>query len=105
MISPQQQNKLMKEYEKRGRIGLSAAKAGVDRKTGSKYIGGAPGPLEPRSQRGWRAHQDAFGWVWPEMERRLDREPLLSAKTLWEELLREHGEKFRAGQRRSFSGE
>ena len=36
------------------------------------------------------------------MERRLDREPRLSAKTLWEELLREHGEKFRAGQRRSF---
>jgi hypothetical protein len=41
MISPQQHNnKLMKEYEKRGRIGLSAAKAGVDHKTGSKYIGG-----------------------------------------------------------------
>jgi Integrase core domain. len=102
MISPQQHNKLMKEYEKRGRIGLSAAKAGVDRKTGAKYIGGAPGPLEPKPQRGWRTHEDAFGWVWPEMERRLDREPGLSAKTLWEELLREHGEKFRAGQRRSF---
>jgi hypothetical protein len=102
MISPQQHNKLMKEYEKRGRIGLSAAKAGVDRKTGAKYIGGAPGPLEPKPQRGWRTHEDAFGWVWPEMERRLDREPRLNAKTLWEELLREHGEKFRAGQRRSF---
>ena len=36
------------------------------------------------------------------MERRLEREPGLSAKTLWEELVREHGEKFRAGQRRSF---
>ena len=47
MISPQQHNKLMKEYEKRGRIGLSAAKAGMDRKTGSNYIGGAAGPLEP----------------------------------------------------------
>ena len=102
MISPQQHNKLMKEYEKRGRIGLSAAKAGVDHKTGRKYIGGAPGPLEPRPPRGWRTHEDAFGGVWPETERRLDREPGLSAKTLWEELLREHGEKFRAGQRRSF---
>jgi hypothetical protein len=102
MISPQQHNKLMKEYEKRGRIGLSAAKAGVDHKTGTKYIGGAPGPREPRPQRGWRTHEDAFGGVWPETERRLDREPGLSAKTLWEELLREHGEKFRAGQRRSF---
>jgi hypothetical protein len=61
MISPQQHNKLMKEYEKRGRIGLSAVKAGVDRKTGAKYIGGAPGPLEPKPQRGWRTHEDAFG--------------------------------------------
>jgi hypothetical protein len=58
----------MKEYEKRGRIGLSAAKAGMDRKTGSKYMGGAPRPLEPRPHRGWRTHEDAFGWVWPEME-------------------------------------
>jgi hypothetical protein len=102
MISPQQHKKLMKEYEKSGRIGLSAAKAGVDRGTAAKYIAGAPGPLEWRPQRGWRTHEDAFASVWPEVERRLAREPRLKAKTLWEELVREHGEKFRAGQRRSF---
>ncbi len=92
----------MKEYEKSGRIGQSAWKSGVDRRTAAKYIGGAPGPLEPKTGRKWRTHEDVFLGVWPEVEKRLKREPRLSAKTLWEELMREHGEKFQAGQRRSF---
>lgn len=102
MISVQQHNKLMKEYEKSGRIDLSAAKAGVDRKTAAKYVGGAPGPREARGRRKWRTHVDAFSGIWPKVERGLLREPDLSAKTLWEELLREHGTEFRAGQRRTF---
>lgn len=102
MISRQQYRKLMKEYEKSGKKGASSLKAGVDRRTGAKYIGGSPGPMEARPKRVWRTHQDAFAEVWPGVERRLEGEPRLMAKTLWEELCREHEGRFRAGQRRSF---
>lgn len=102
MISEQQYRKLMKEYQKSGKKGASALKAGVDRRTGTKYIEGAAGPGEERVRRTWRTHVDAFAQQWPEVERRLEREPRLMAKTLWEELEREHSGKFFPKQRRSF---
>jgi len=102
MISGQQYRKLMKEYLKSGKQGASALKAGVDRRTARKYLGGAPGPEEARGRRHWRTHEDAFAWVWGEVECRLEGEPRLMAKTLWEELLREHPGKFAPGQRRGF---
>jgi hypothetical protein len=51
MIGAPQHQKLMREYQRSGKIGRSAAKAGVDRKTAAKYIHGAPGPGEPRAAR------------------------------------------------------
>jgi transposase len=102
MIGAPQHQKLMREYQRSGKIGRSAAKAGVDRKTAAKYIHGAPGPGEPRAARAWRTREDVFSEVWPSVERRLEREPKLLAKTLWEELGREHPGRFRAGQRRTF---
>jgi hypothetical protein len=45
---------------------------------------------------------DAFAQVWPEVERRLSREPRLLAKTLWEELTKDDHGRFARGQRRSF---
>jgi len=102
MIGAPQHHKLMKEYQRSGRIGRSAAKAGVDRKTAAKYLKGAPGPAEERPARTWRTREDAFSELWATVERRLEREPMLLAKTLWEELSREHPGRFRAGQRRTF---
>jgi hypothetical protein len=102
MISVQQYRKLMKEYDRSGKKGASAMKAGLDRRTARKYIEGAPGPEEPQARRNWRTHVDAFATQWDEVKRRLEAEPKLMAKTLWEELMREHGGKFSPGQKRSF---
>lgn len=93
----------MKEYEKTKKIGESAAAAGVDRKTARKYIeGGAASPEEPRGQRDWRTHPDAFSEVWPLIEAQLSREPELMAKSLWDWLQEERAGEFSAGQRRTF---
>lgn len=102
MISVAQYNKLMKKYNQTGKVGESAAYAGVDRGTARKYIGGKASPGEPRAERHWRTHADAFAGVWPEVEGKLRREPELQAKTLWEELLAERPGEFHEGQRRTF---
>lgn len=102
MISPQQYRKLMKSYLKHGEVGRAAQSAGVDRKTARKYVKGAKGRLEPRAQRDWRTHPDAFGDVWREVEAQLQQEPELQAKTLFVALQRRHPGKFLLRQRRSF---
>jgi hypothetical protein len=95
MISPQQYRKLMKNYQMTGKIGQSADKAGVDRKTARKFIGGAPGPLEPRSARRWKTHEDAFAPIWAEVEEMLLRESGLQAKVVFEEVLRRYPGRYR----------
>jgi len=102
MIGVSQYRKLMKEYSQSGKISSSACKAGVDRGTAAKYVKGSPGPEEPRERRHWRTHADAFAQVWPAIESRLELEPRLQAKSLWEALLEEHPGEFDAGQRRTF---
>ena len=56
MISGPQYRKLMQTYQETGKITAGASKAGMDRKTASKYIGKAPGPEEKRPLRQWRDH-------------------------------------------------
>jgi hypothetical protein len=103
MISPPQHNKLMKKYMETGKVGASADKAGVDRKTARKYIKeGVAGPTERINEpRPWRTRPDAFKEVWGDIEQMLGREPGLLAKTIFEELQRLHPGKFTASQKRS----
>lgn len=102
MISPQQHRKLMNSYENEPNLTRAAVRAGVDPKTASRYVNGAPGPLEASMERHWRTHADAFLEVWPEVVATLSREPELQAKTLFAHLQRLHPGKFIPGQRRSF---
>ena len=102
MISPQHHNKLMKHYQKHHNVSQAAEHAGLDRRTARKYVRGAPGPLEPRTERAWRTHPDAFIDVWREVEAQLQREPQLQAKALFADLQRRHPGQFLVQQRRSF---
>jgi hypothetical protein len=102
MISPQQYRKLMKHHRLKNNISQSAIKAGIDRKTASKYVQGAPSPKEEVSPRYWRTHRDAFSQVWAGIEEALFREPRLQAKVLFEQLLEQQPGKFSRRQRRSF---
>jgi hypothetical protein len=68
MICGPQYRKLMRTYQEAGTNTASARKAGMDRKTASKYIGGAPGPEEKRPPRQWRTRVDPFEGAWKEVE-------------------------------------
>ena len=97
-----QVRKLMEEMSKSGKIGQAALKAGLDRKTASKYIRDGQLPSEAPVERTWRTRADPFEADWPDMARRLTDAPELEAKTLFEWLQADKPDMYDPGQLRTF---
>ena len=55
-----QVRKLMEEINKHGKIGIASMKAGMNRKTGSKYIKEGKLPSELKPSRTWRTRSNPF---------------------------------------------
>jgi hypothetical protein len=96
-----QVKKLMKELGKHGKVGLAAIRAGVDRKTARKYVKAGKLPSEMVMPRSWRTRSDPFEEEWPRLAEKLEQEPALEAKTLFELLLEEQPGKWAPGQLRT----
>jgi hypothetical protein len=58
LASDTQVRKLMEEMTKHGSIGLASMKAGMDRKTGRKYVAAGKLPSEMVKPRSWRTRED-----------------------------------------------
>ena len=67
--------------------GMAALKAGIDRKTASKYIKARQLPSELQKKHTWSTRQDPFEEVWPVLAAMLEGQPRLEAKTLLEWLI------------------
>src|SRR5512133_2169598 len=87
MITQQQYRRLMSEYERTGKITLSAMKADVDRVTARKYIKAGQSPAELQVKHTWRTRPDPIAKIWDEAMRMLQAAPELEAKTLFEHFL------------------
>jgi transposase len=90
MITEQQYQRLMKEYQKSGRVKTAAMKAGMDRKTARDYLRDKRGPKQRRKARPartWRTRPDPLKPLWPLAEPFLAVTPELEAKALFEHLL------------------
>ncbi len=87
MITQQQYKRLMSEYEKTGKISVSAMKADMDRHTARKYIEAGKCPAELQVKHTWRTRPDPLAKVWPEVVRMLQDAPELEGKTLFEHFL------------------
>ena len=74
----------MEEMSKHGHIGLASMRAGMDRKTGRKYVAASQLPSQLVKERDWRTREDPFAEHWPEVETMLADTPGLEAKTLFE---------------------
>ncbi len=48
-VTDRQERKLMMEYQKNGKIGISALKAGMHRETASQYVHGGSLPSEGKA--------------------------------------------------------
>jgi len=91
----------MEEMSKHGHMGLASMRAGMDRKTGRKYVAGGQLPSEMVKERDWRTREDPFVEHWPEVEARLVETPGLEAKTLFELLVETHPGHYEPGQLRT----
>lgn len=101
-VTDQQARKLKMEYEKTGKIGVSSLRAGMSRKTGSKYLGSDTLPSEQPVRRTWRTREDPFREHWDEAVSMLEKAPELEAKTLFEWLREKYPDCYDAGQLRTF---
>ena len=101
MVTDRQVRKLMKLIKKEQNLGLAAAKAGMDEKTARKYrsLGKLPSELKPDHT--WRTREDRFDEVWEEVRSKLEVNPGLEAKTLFDDLQRRYPGRFGDGQLRT----
>jgi transposase InsO family protein len=86
MITNKQYQRLMSEYQKTGKVVVSAMKADVHPQTARKYIEAGKRPDELQAKHSWRTRSDPVGAIWPEAQRMLENAPELEAKELFEHL-------------------
>jgi transposase len=92
MITNKQYQRLMSEYEKTGKIVVSAMKADVHPQTAGKYIEAAKPPAELQAKHAWRTRPDPVVGIWERAERMLEKAPELEAKELFRYLCGMYGE-------------
>ena len=80
---------------------LAALKVGMDTKTARKYRHAERLPSESFAPRTWRTREDPFQDVWSELRDRLELNPGLQAKTLFEDLQRRFPGRFPDAQLRT----
>jgi hypothetical protein len=86
MITNKQYQRLMSEYEKTGKMVVSAMKADVHPQTAAKYIAAAQPPAELQVKHTWRTRPDPLSGIWPKAREMLEKAPELEAKELFEYL-------------------
>jgi hypothetical protein len=101
-ITDQQVRKLMEEMNKTGNKSYASMKAGMNRRTGSKYIqlGKLPSEL-PHHEHTWRTREDPFSEHWPEVEQWLCNAPELEGKFLFDQLCEKYPGHYQEGQVRT----
>ena len=82
-------------------LAVAAAKAGMDEKTARKYLRSGKLPSETKAPHTWRTRKDPFADVWEEVRAKLEVNPGLEAKTLFEDLQRRYPGRFQDGQLRT----
>jgi hypothetical protein len=101
MVTDQQVRRLWKLMASEKTMASAAAKAGMDEKTARKYRDLGKLPSEVRTEHTWRTREDPFAEVWEGVRAKLEINPGLEAKTLFEDLQRRHPGRFSDGQLRT----
>jgi ABC-type dipeptide/oligopeptide/nickel transport system ATPase subunit len=73
----------------------------MDEKTARKYRRLGKLPSDIKAEHTWRTREDPFSEVWKEVKEKLEINPGLEAKTLFEDLQRRYPGQFADGQLRT----
>ena len=101
MVTDQQVRKLRKAMQEEETVWKAASKSGMDEKTARKYLRTGRLPSETKAERDWRTREDPFEEVWEEVRSKLEVNPGLEAKTLFDYLQRKEPGRFSDGQLRT----
>lgn len=101
MVTDQQVRRLFKLMQTETTGYIAAAKSGMDDKTARKYVKAGKLPSELMTEHTWRTRTDPFEVHWDEVREKLDENPGLEAKTLFEDLQRRFPGTFPDGQLRT----
>jgi hypothetical protein len=102
MVTDRQVRQLWRELESPLPLNLAARRAGMSEKTARQYRDRRELPSSRKAPRTYRTRIDPFAEVWIEVEQRLQAEPRLTAKTLFDWLRGQHPGKFLDSHRRTF---
>lgn len=102
MVTDKQVRRLRKLMNREKTKEIAAMKAGMDVKTSRKYMRLNVFPSELEKERTWRTRRDIFSEFWDEVSEKLELNPGLEAKTLFEDLQRRYPGKYQDGQLRTF---
>ena len=102
MVTDKQVKRLFQLMQRENTLSMAATKAGLDEKTARKYLKAKKLPSELQRPRTWRTHDDIFADVWDEVRGKLELNPGLEAKTLFQDLQRRYIGRFADGQLRTF---
>jgi len=91
----------MEEMNKHNKIGLASMRAGMDRKTGRKYLREGKLPSQIQHPRRWRTRKDPFEKDWSQVAEMLKDAPELEAKALFEWLQEQRPGRYEPGQLRT----
>ncbi|MFQ5859325.1 MAG: IS21 family transposase [Anaerolineae bacterium] len=91
----------MKQLQSSRTLTVSAARAGMDVKTGRKYRELGRLPSECRAEHTWRTRSDPFAEVWDEIRELLEVNPGMQGTTILEHLQRRYPGRFADGQLRT----
>ncbi len=101
MITDRQVRVLMEMLGKGKSLIVASAKADMDEKTARKYRDLGKLPSEIKTEHTWRTREDPFNKEWGEIEEKLEINPGLEAKTIFEDLQRRFPDHFADGQLRT----
>lgn len=101
MVTDKQVRNLMKLLQTEKNKSIASSKAGMDEKTARKYLRANKLPSELKKEHTWQTRADPFSEDWKGIEDKLELNPGLESKTIFEDLQRRFPGKYSDGQLRT----